>query len=170
MGRGKASLRSVHSKACMTAFDTMLRSASIWAVRASQERARSMDLGEMRQTSRSCALVQLPGDPAELFPRLQAVVHQAEEANAGHGVLVEKLARVIGLELVNHILHRLLCEAGAGAPSIGKAGKAEWRLRLVLPRARLWLCRLQASGSSCGTGLRLCVGELSRRRIRGPPS
>ena len=40
----------------MMAFDTMLRSASIWAVRASQERARSMDLDEMRQTSRSCAL------------------------------------------------------------------------------------------------------------------
>ena len=40
----------------MMAFDTMLRSASIWAVRASHERARSMDLGEMRQTSRSCAL------------------------------------------------------------------------------------------------------------------
>ena len=53
----------------------------------------------------------LPGDPAELFPGLQAVVHKAEEAYAGHGVLVEELPRTIGLEFVNHILHCFLREA-----------------------------------------------------------
>ena len=49
--------------------------------------------------------------PAELFPLLQAVVHKAEEAYAGHGVLVEELPRIIGLEFVCHILHCFLREA-----------------------------------------------------------
>ena len=40
----------------MTALDTKVNRVCIWAVLASQDRARSMDLGEMRHTSLSWAL------------------------------------------------------------------------------------------------------------------
>ena len=49
---------------------------------------------------------ELPEDPAELFSRLETRLRRRMLGMD----LVEKLARVIGLELVNHILHRLLRE------------------------------------------------------------